>query len=1120
MNLLSTSTSRWRLVVGGALILGALRPGLAQTLVITEFMASNQETLFDGFGDSSDWIEIHNPHDQALSSGGYVLRDEDTDWPLPETTIHAGAHLVVFASGGGELDPEGAFHATFRLAKSGEPLSLVSPGGQVVSSFDQTPPQRTDISYGIKPDGTPAFFAMPTPGEPNESGVQGFVEDVQFSVERGFFDEAFELEITTETRDATILYTTDGRDPHKGILFNPVSTYSGPITIDKTITIRALAKKSGFAGTGVGTHTYIFTKDVIRQPAEPSGFPTSWGEFTGTNGSVRGRPVPADYEMNPAMVNDDPGEMEAALKSLPTVSIAMDPADLFGGNGILANPFGGINGSGVHNMNPFVRDRPSSLEWMDPNGGPELQIDCGIRLNGGWSRHYIASPKKSFSLLFKEEFGPTKLNFPVFPGSPVREFDRILLKAIFSNAWPDAASPPEYLRDHFTRQTRIDMGGPSSHGSWVHLYLNGLYWGIYNPSERPDASYAASHFGGEKDEYDALKHAGLRGPEQATTDLHEAIDGNDGKWKAALGLARSGLEDAESYEAFKEIVDVENLADYAILNIYASNVDWPHKNWYANAKREGGSGFRFYSWDAEYAWHDVNANRITVDNRNTPAELYAKVRRNKDFQRLFGDRVQKHLFGAGALTTEASIARYTRMAAVIEPAIVAEAARWGDNGNTRQGRTNYTKGSWESARDGVINNFLARRHDKALEQFIRADLYPELEAPVLNQYGGEVETGFALTMRSKDAKNLLRPSGGDMYFTTDGSDPRRPDNSVSETATNYDGPVELAQSVNVRARLMRKNLFTGGEWSALTEASFIVGAEAATSTSLAISKIHYRPSVPTPEEMAAGHANRSDFEYLEFYNRSDQAIHLEGVHLASGVDYRFAQGQELAPGARLLIVRNEAAFRHRFGSGLPIVGEYEGRLSDGGEKITVVGGDGGVLLEIRYDDREPWPEDADGDGAALVMKDVARAEDANDPASWGSANNGGNPGFEAVIDGGGPVVGEDALAQWMRDRGIEELKAADLLTFALGADLLPGVSPLTIAPAENAGEIILSYHRRTDAGDVRYAVEASTDLETWDRLHTAEAEATAAAPGTTRVRLQPVSRDLGSYFRLAVETGE
>ena len=39
-------------------------------------------------------------------------------------------------------------------------------------------------------------------------------------------------------------------------------------------------------------------------------------------------------------------------------------------------------------------------------------------------------------------------------------------------------------------------GGNAAHGKYVHLYLNGLYWGLYNVHERTDDSFAEAYFGG------------------------------------------------------------------------------------------------------------------------------------------------------------------------------------------------------------------------------------------------------------------------------------------------------------------------------------------------------------------------------------------------------------------------------------------------------------------------------------------------------------------------------------------------------------------------------------------------------------------------------------------------
>ena len=48
------------------------------------------------------------------------------------------------------------------------------------------------------------------------------------------------------------------------------------------------------------------------------------------------------------------------------------------------------------------------------------------------------------------------------------------------------------------------MGDTDGHATYVHLYLNGLYWGLYNPVEKTDDGFAEIHYGGDKTEYDVI----------------------------------------------------------------------------------------------------------------------------------------------------------------------------------------------------------------------------------------------------------------------------------------------------------------------------------------------------------------------------------------------------------------------------------------------------------------------------------------------------------------------------------------------------------------------------------------------------------------------------------------
>ena len=50
---------------------------------------------------------------------------------------------------------------------------------------------------------------------------------------------------------------------------------------------------------------------------------------------------------------------------------------------------------------------------------------------------------------------------------------------------------------------------PYAHSRWLHLYINGVYWGIYQIEERPEAQFAANYLGGNSEQYDVIKNTGF-----------------------------------------------------------------------------------------------------------------------------------------------------------------------------------------------------------------------------------------------------------------------------------------------------------------------------------------------------------------------------------------------------------------------------------------------------------------------------------------------------------------------------------------------------------------------------------------------------------------------------------
>jgi len=308
----------------------------------------------------------------------------------------------------------------------------------------------------------PQYMISPSPREDNEKGALGRVADTNFSVDRGFYDEPFDVAITTSTAGATIRYTLDGTPPSE----SHGTVYTAPIHVDRTTTLRAVAYKPGYVPTNVDTQTYIFLDDVIRQDYQATlaaGFPTSWNgtapdygmdpDVIGTFHPTTGQPLGGDRYGGryAATIRED-------LKSLPTLSIVMDIDDMFGSNGIYSHPTS--RGSDW--------ERPTSAELIYPDGRQGFQIDCGIRIQGGWFRQ-AGVKKHSLRLLFKGKYGPTKLDFPWFGEDAADRFDTITLRAGANDgyAWSSARYTEQYIRDEFGRSLQRAAGQAAPHGTFV-----------------------------------------------------------------------------------------------------------------------------------------------------------------------------------------------------------------------------------------------------------------------------------------------------------------------------------------------------------------------------------------------------------------------------------------------------------------------------------------------------------------------------------------------------------------------------------------------------------------------------------------------------------------------------
>jgi hypothetical protein len=1009
-------------------------PGLVS---INEFMASNSTGLKDVDGDASDWIEIYNGQDTAVNLLGWRLTDNASDlskWVFPSVSVPARSFLVVFASGKDRAVAGAQLHTNFSLSSSGEYLALVTPDGQIVSAWSPTyPEQITDESYGpsrpitaAEPPGSPEFqalqryFNIPTPGTTNYTNPEiARVAKITASVGRGFYTTAQSVSLSTATPGTTIYYTFDGSTPTAGAATTAI--YSSPITINKTTTLRYFGVKANFVPTEIVTQTYVFTVDVKNQAlnnavtgganpvitnppgaAQPT---TAWARGTFGSPYYRVNSQILDYGMDSDVVNSAAYAplLESSLKSIPSFSIVTDLNNLFDpSTGIYVNP----------SLDTIAAERRGSLELIYPDGKTGFQINCGVRLRGGYSRD-PSNPKHSFRFFFRNEYGESKLKFPIFGDDPTATdtFDKFDLRTAQNYSWSFAGDGSNFfVGDQFCRLAQLAMGQVSSHSMHAHLYVNGQYWGLYNLDERPEANFGETYFGGDADTYDTVKTA----PEDAKI---IPADGNLDAWTAfwtqadALAPGTTPAVGNAAYQKMKGCnpdgsrnlsypvyLDPENLIDYMIAIYWSGNLDAAVSNFFSNDRgnnwfgvrdRTGASGgFRFILHDSEHTLRDVNVNRLgtstgigwqagdtrrqayqTALNGSTPQYICTQLLQySPDFSALWADRVYRHLFNNGALTPAVSQARLDFLDGEIRSAMIAESARWGDSKNA----SGFLQSDYISAITGIRNGFLVNRGTVFISQLRSWGWYPTLLPTNWSTRGGVVAIDSTVT--------LTNPNGaGTIYYTLDGSDPRALGGTVAVGALTYSGPIPINVSKTIRTRILN-----GTVWSPSDTASFFALQDF---SKLIVSEINYNP-------LQDGATSGDEFEFLEFKNIGSLALKMDGLLFDSGITYAFPSGTTIAPGAFFVLARNAAKMAVRYPN-VTVNGIYTGKLDNSGESLTIIHPVGGVILDFSYGDGAPWPATADGAGFTLVPINPATHTNPGNAATWrGSTQVGGSPGMD------------------------------------------------------------------------------------------------------------------------------
>lgn len=227
------------------------------------------------------------------------------------------------------------------------------------------------------------------------------------------------------------------------------------------------------------------------------------------------------------------------------------------------------------------------------------------------------------------------------------------------------------------------------------------------------------------------------------------------------------------------------------------------------------------------------------------------------------------------------------------------------------------------------------------------------------------------------------------------------------------------------------------------------------------------------------HPNDALAEFIELTNISTSVtLDLTGVKFVNGIDFDFTGSAvtSLAPGARVLVVRDLVAFTTAHGGDNPVAGVFADstRLSNDGETIKLEDALNSTIKEFTYNDAAPWPTAAD-EGYSLVLIDPGSNPDPDIAANWRSSTLlGGNPGATDLVPfPANPLRDDDGNG------------TADLVDYAIGSDLgLPALAPeMSFETYDIGGSmqslLTLSYPISLGAEGTSISIDASADLNIW-----------------------------------------
>ena len=566
----------------------ATRPAPTGPLLISEVMPSNASYLVQADGKCYDWVELVNASDSPLNLKDFAISD-DPEYPemlvLPDRILQPGERIVIICSGKTDLGGN-TIYAPFTLSRKESWVYVTKLSGgfsDYIHIYDV--PYQGSVGRVSGENGT-YYFTKPTPGTENGTGVAFISATPTLETPDGVYDGVKHVDVVLSGA-GEIRYTTDGSEPT-----SKSSLYTGPIRLTATTVVRFASFEADKLPSDVVTAAYIINEN----------------------------------------------------HTLPVISIAADPDEMFGNNGIHTR---------------YGRDMEIQCNLKLFEGDAGFTIDCGIKMFGHMG---LQNPKKSFKVNFRGRYGEDMLHYPVYGEDAPQYYDSLVVRA-------GQDYPLSIFRDELFTSLARDTGTNilAQEDKYCILYINGEYWGIYCMKEAFCETMIANHYGVSQDSVEILQ-----APVDNTygTEILELIGY---AWKA-------DMNDPEAWEYLSSQVDVDSLIDWMIMEAYSTNTDTQQNLRYFRSDELGGKWMLCY-YDIDWGWH-YNAQFSHVLSPSFSWQhmgLTKNFVENKEFRQKLLARLSQLL--ETTLSDENVLARIDYYEQLLEPEVRRERQRWGSNYN-------------------------------------------------------------------------------------------------------------------------------------------------------------------------------------------------------------------------------------------------------------------------------------------------------------------------------------------------------------------------------------------------------------------------------------------------------